>query len=147
MREEGTFVNRAWVTPEVCPGASWAPELSSDLHRAIERIEEALEGRSIGRVVHALVAVRAALNARLTDRSHSASPEGRSLGSGQRRLRRRYAASLYAVERLLEKGWASCDLDVLGPELREELGRLRRLESLENQASFDPYWTDIGVGD
>lgn len=146
MREE-TFVNRAWVIPEVCPGASWAPGLSSDLHRAIERTEEALETRSIGRVVHALVAVRAALNVRLTERSHSTSHEGRSLGPWQRRLRRRYAASLYAVERLLEKGWACCDLDVLGPELREELVRLRGLASLENQAHLDRYWTDIGVGD
>lgn len=147
MREERAFMDRAWVTPEVCPGASWAPQLSPDLRHAIERADNALERRSLGRVVHALVAVRAALKARLADRSHSRIQEGRSFGPWQRRLRRRYAASLCAVERLLEKGWASCNLAELSPELRAELVRLRRLDSLENQAQLDSYWTDLGVGD
>jgi len=44
-------------------------------------------------------------------------------------------------------GWATRDFEAMEPAVREELAKLRRLESLENEALLDQYWTDLGVGD
>lgn len=148
MRDEMKFTDRTWVAPEVCPGASWAPR-PSDLHSAIVRAEEALEERAIGRVIHALVALRAVLRSRITE-GKARRPwdhDGRPMGPWQRRLLRRYAASSCAVDRLVDQAWTSCDFEALAPSVREELARLRRVESLDNQASLDQHWIDVGVGD
>lgn len=146
MLAEQTHLNRPWVAPDICPSTSWGLELSSDLRRAIDRTEEALAQHSIGKVIHSLVAVRAALRSRLTNGPPS-DREAVAMGPWPRRLRRRYAASLCTIERLLEQAWSSCDLGTLSDDVSQELDRLRRVESLENQAHFDQHWTDIGVGD
>jgi hypothetical protein len=119
------------------------------LRTAIERAEDALDARSIGRLVHALVALRAALRSRAMQRDTSgvAGQDVYPTGPWKRRLRRRYAASMCAIERMLEAVWASCDLDAVQLEARDELARLHRLESLEDAAQLDQHWTDLGVGD
>jgi hypothetical protein len=48
---------------------------------------------------------------------------------------------------LIEKAWSSFSLDEIGTALDSELAKLRRIETLENQARLDLSWTDIGVGD
>ena len=145
MRSEARRFDRPWVGPEVSATVG-APVLpSSDLRAAIERLEHALDARSVGRLIHALVAVRAALRSRATLRD--AEHDRGSVGSWKRRLRRRYAASMCAIERLLEAAWTAADLDTVELEAREELTRLRRLESLEDSALLDQHWTDLGIGD
>ena len=149
MRDEATHANRPWVAPEVCPTGNRAQPSTSNLHRAIEQADAALRQRSIGAVARALVVVRAALQARLAEETTPGSWEhdGPPVGPWQRRLRRRCAASLCAVERLLDDAWTSCDLDAVASAVRGELSKLRHLESLEDRAHLDLYWTDIGVGD
>lgn len=149
MRSEAGRFDRPWVLPEVCPaiGGPFGP--SSELRIAIERAEHALDARSIGRLVHALVAVKAVLRSRAMQRdtSGAAGQDGYLIGPWKRRLRRRYAASMCAIERMLESSWASCDFDAVQREARDELARLHRLESLEDAAQLDQHWTDLGVGD
>jgi len=145
MRSGTRQLDRPWVMPEVCPAVGGIARSSSDLRSAIERAEHALDERSIGSLARALVALRATLRSRATQRdtehdAHLASP-------WNRRLRRRYAASMCAIERLLETTWASCDFDAVQHEARADLARLRRLKSLEDAAHLDQHWTDLGVGD
>lgn len=149
MRAEVRRFDTPWVLPEVCPAAAGAPQPAGDLSSAIERAEGALAVGSIGRLVHALVAVRAALRTRAMQRDALGVAEQWShvVGPWKRRLRRRYAASMCAVERLLETAWGSCDFEAVRLEAGAELERLRRLESLENEAHLDQHWTDLGVGD
>lgn len=150
MRDQLGPFDRPWVLPEVCPRVVGTPHVSSDLRTATDRAERALDARSIGRLVHALVAVRAALRSRATQRDAPETCEHDGscpAGPWKRRLRRRYAASMCAIERLLETAWASCDFDAVSLEAREELARLRRLESLEDAAHLDQHWTDLGIGD
>lgn len=144
MRSGVRPFDRPWVMPESCPTLSGILRPSSDLRSAIERAEQALEARSIGRLARALVALRATLRSRATQRdaehdAHLASP-------WNWRLRRRYAASMCAIERLLETAWATCDFDAVQLEAKDELARLRRLESLEDAAHLERHWTDLGVG-
>jgi hypothetical protein len=131
--------------PEVCPAVGGIARSSSDLRSAIERAEHALDARSIGRLARALVALRATFRSRATQRD--AEQDVHLAGPWKRRLRRRYAASMCAIERLLETTWASCDFDAVQLEARAELARLRRLESLEDAVHLDQHWTDLGVGD
>jgi hypothetical protein len=145
MRSEAGAFDRPWVLPDVCSTVGGVPQAASDLRAAIDRAERALEVRSLGRLVHALVAVRAALRSRATQRD--AEHDGCFAGPWKRRLQRRYAASMCAIERLLETVWAYCDFDSIGPEARDELAKLHRLESLEDAAYIDRYWTDLGIGD
>ena len=149
MRSEAGRFDRPWVLPEVCPEAGGALRPSSDLNIAIERAEVALEARSIGRLAHALVAMRAALRSRATQRDTSgvAGQDVIPIGPWKRRLRRRYAASMCAIERMLETAWSSGDFDAVQLEVRRELARLHRLESLEDAAQLDQHWTDLGGGD
>ncbi len=151
MRGEARYGDRPWVAPEACSAAGRASSMSSDLRSSIEHAEHALDQASLRGIVHALVAVRAALRSRLGEGptlGQGYSDHGRfSLGPWQRRLRRRYAASLCVVERLLKQVWTGCNLDALRPALRDELARLRRVESMETRAYLDQHWTDIGVGD
>ena len=149
MRSEAGRFDGPWVLPDVCPAIGGPFRPSSELRIAIERAEHALDARSIGRLVHALVAVRSVLRSRAMQRdaSSTAGQDGYTIGSWKRRLRRRYAASMCAIERMLEAAWASCDFDAVQLEARDELARLRRLESLEDAAALDQHWTDLGVGD
>jgi hypothetical protein len=120
------------------------------VHGAIERVEDALSRQSIGKVIHALVALRSVLRSRLADENVfgvEVNHDCLSIGRWRRRLRRRYAASLYAVEQLIEKGWASFNLEEIGPALDSEIAKLHRIESLETRAQLALSWTDIGVGD
>lgn len=144
------FVDRAWVAPEVCSLGGGGPHQARDLQGTIERAQDALNSRSIGRVIHALVALRSVLRSRLGDEDVLGAVgdhERLSIGRWRRRLRRRYSASLYALEHLIEKAWSSFSLDEIGTALDSELAKLRRIETLENQARLDLSWTDIGVGD
>lgn len=149
MREHLGFTERAWVAPEVCPLTGSSAHPGHDLHSAIERVQDALDRGSIGKVIHALVALRSVLRSRLADQDFrkTADYERLSIGRWRRRLRRRYAASLCNLERLIEKGWGSLGLDAIRPALGDELAKLRRIESLENEAQLALSWTDIGVGD
>jgi len=145
MRNGTRQLDRPWVMPEVCPAVAGIARPSPDLRSAIERAECALDARSIGSLARALVALRATLHSRATQRD---AEHGMHLaGPWKRRLRRRYAASMCAIERLLETTWVSCDFDAVQQEARAELARLRRLELLEDAAYLDQYWTDLGVGD
>ena len=145
MRRGTRQLDRPWVMPEVCPALGGIARSSSDLRSAIERAEHALDARSIGRLARALVALRATLRSLATQRD--AEQDVHLAGPWKRRLRRRYAASMCAIERLLETTWTSCDFDAVQLEARAELARLRRLESLEDAAHLDQHWTDLGVGD
>jgi len=101
-------------------------------------------------VAHALVGLRSVLRSRLADENVFGVQVDHgclSIGRWRRRLRRRYAASLYAIEQLIEKGWALFSLEEIGPALDSEIAKLHRLESLENQAQLALSSTDIGVGD
>lgn len=149
MRGEVRPADRPWVTPEICPLKGGAPQSAPELSGAIDRAERALEARAIGRLVHALVALRAALRTRAMQRDASSEPGEASyvVGPWKRRLRRRYAASLCSVERLLDTAWSSCDFDAVRLDARAELDKLRRLESLDHEAHLDQHWTDLGVGD
>lgn len=149
MREHLGFVHRSWVAPEVCSLVGGSLHPADDLHGAIVRAQDALDRRSIGKVIHALVALRSVLRSRLADPDVRmvADHEGLSIGRWRRRLRRRYAASLCALERLIEKSRGSFSLEEIRPAARDELAKLRRIESLEEQAQLALSWTDIGVGD
>jgi len=149
MGEHLGFTDRAWVAPEVCPVTGGSAHPAHGLHGAIERAEDALERGSIGRIIHALVALRSVLRSRLADQDvrTGADHERFSIGRWRRRLRRRYSASLCALEQLIEKAWGSFSLDEIGPAVRDELAKLHRTESLENEAQLALSWTDIGVGD
>lgn len=149
MPEVSGHVDRPWVAPEICPSSHWSSESSPDMRRAMERAENALDERSVGKLMRALVSLRAALRARLgeTCLRPSTGAQLPSTGPWKRRLHKRYSASLCAVERLLEQAWACCEFDAIGPAVQELLLRLRRLESLDNQAHLDRYWIDIGEGD
>jgi hypothetical protein len=149
MPKVSGHVDRPWVAPEICPSSHWSSESCPDMRLAMARVDNALDERSVGKLVRALVSLRAALRARL-DETCSRSPTGEQLpstGPWKRRLHKRYGASLYAVERLLEQAWACCEFDAIEPAVQEQLMRLRRLESLDNQAHLDRYWIDIGEGD
>ena len=148
MRDKVTHANRPWVSAEVCTTGNREPS-TSNLHRAIEQADAALRQRSIGLVARALVVLRGALQARLAGETTPGSWEhdGPPVGPWQRRLRRRYAASLCTVERLLDDAWTACSFDAVASAVRGELSKLRHLESLEDRAHLDLYWTDIGVGD
>lgn len=97
-------------------------------------------------MIDALLAVRAALRSRLTIPT-ALDDEVAMVGPWPRRLRRRYAASLCSIERLVENRWSSCDFNTLSADVQEQLDRLRRIESLESGAHLEQHWTDIGVGD
>lgn|GEM_PF-5648868 len=145
MRDRPRYSETEWVPPGACPSAGGLARLSTDLSRAIPRVENALARRSIGSLMRALVSVRAALRSRVSHRHASGYSEAVVFRAS--RWRRRYAAALRAVDRLLEMGWATRDFEAMEPAVREELAKLRRLESLENEALLDQYWTDLGVGD
>lgn len=149
MDEHLGFMDRAWVAPEVCSVTGGSAHAAQGLHGAIERAEDALGRESIGRIIHALVALRTILRSRLAspDVTTGAGHERVSTGRWRRRLRKRYAASLCALEQLIEKAWGSFSLDESGPAVRRELAKLRRIESLENEAQLALSWTDVGVGD
>ena len=149
MREHLGFTERAGWRPKSARSPGAASIRGHDLHSAIERVQDALDRGSIGRVIHALVALRSVLRSRLADQDFrkTANHERLSIGRWRRRLRRRYAASLCNLERLIEKGWGSLGLDAIRPALGGELAKLRRIESLENEAQLALSWTDIGVGD
>ena len=71
MRSEAGRFDRPWVLPEICPPVGGALQPSSDLRTAIEWAEDALDARSIGRLIHALVALRTALRSRAMQRDAS----------------------------------------------------------------------------
>lgn len=148
MTATARYTDRPWVAPEACSRPRGS-EPEDDLQGLIDSAAFSVRERSRGRVIHALVALSAALRSRLSRdelRKVGAEVCGPH-GPWKRRLRRRYAASLCSIDRLLDEAWERIDSDALFEAVQEELGRLRRLESLENRAYFDQYWTDLGVGD
>ena len=148
MTATSPHLERPWVAPEACAQVSWIGSASSDLQRAIERTEEALMHGSLGKVIHSLLEVRASLRRRLDDADLQHGDCGSApLGPCKRRLRRRYAASLCSVDRLLDEAWSVQDRDGLRMRLHQELGRIRRVESLEDRADLEQHWIDLGVGD
>lgn len=148
MTATARYTGRPWVAPEAV-GPMRGAQSDGDLSGALDRAELGVRERSRGRVIHALVAVRAALRSRLSGDQAAAAElhAAPSQGPWKRRLRRRYAASLCTVDRLLDQAWEVDDSGSFFDAATEELVRLRRLESLENRAYLERHWTDLGVGD
>ncbi len=132
------------MSPEVCPTAASAVEPQLDLSRALNAADRALHRGSTREVLEALVVIRRVLRARLNAGVRDDAAD-LLVGPWQRRLRKRYEASLCALERLLPK--AMSEPRAWQARVRRELEKLRRLDDLESQAYFDSLWIDIGVGD
>jgi hypothetical protein len=116
------------------------------LQGSIERAEHAVDHGSIGAVINTLLAVRAALRARIA--SDEVRGSGHTApGPWKRRLRRRYEASLCSMQHMLDRALSAEERDSLDGCIRDELARIRRLASLEHQAVLDEHWLDLGVGD
>lgn len=149
MKTTAKHHERPWAALDVCPDALRVRQPGSDLEGIIERVEHGLDHGSTGKLIHSLLAVRAALRSRLAAEPRDGfteTPHG-PIGPWKRRLRRRYAASLCSVDRILDDAWSPEKREGLEPAVRAELSRLRRLAALENRADLDQHWTDLGVGD
>ena len=130
-----------------------ASNARNGLWYAIKRAEDAIDRGSPPRIALQLEKLARAIEQRMTDPGLvSFDPaEGRlhpgALGRWRRRLRKRYAASLGEMERLIQQAESGHWPDLLHEASRKELQRLARIEALEDRAHLDAYWTDLGVGD